>query len=143
MSTIGMPVNGESFFPFVQGSPTENRTLTMFPTFAHLLTAAAGIGSALNRYLDSPSIKELDPRPIDASVFRHQQLIYPLMAFVILHAGDPIIIEQEAEFTRIAEGLAAGGFEEMNRRLDKVGNSNYWPDEWEKIIKEVLAQSTS
>ena len=91
MAIIRVPESSTELLQFVRNSPTEREASVVFPTYAHLVAAAAGLAAAKGLFSEHPGFKDQDPRPIDYTVFRNQGLHHALMAFAISHTRNPLV----------------------------------------------------
>jgi len=137
MPMIHVPESADSLLQFVKGSSNERREHSFFPTYAHLVTSAAGLGAAQGLFTSNPATKEQDPRPIEFAVFQNQGLHYALMAYAIGHTRDPAVCNDPDRLCRVIEGLADAGFLVMSERLIQCG-AVYWMQEWEGMLLELL-----
>jgi hypothetical protein len=142
MAMIRVPESSAELLQFVRNSPTEREGSAVFPTYAHLVAAAAGLAVAKGLFSERPVFKEQDPRPIDYAVFRNQKLLHPLMAFAIAHARDPLVCGDPDKVCRTVEGLADAGFGIMTDLLLECG-AVYWPGEWEQLVTGLLVAENS
>jgi len=136
MATVGMPDNGAEFFCFVRGGIGENKDLVLFPTYAHLLCAAAALGSARGVYVDEPVLREKDPRPIELETFKTQELYDLILIMVIKYCGDVDVVRDVSKICANFVSLAAGGFDEMRAAYKECASEHYWPEAWENLVLE-------
>lgn len=137
MAVLRVPVSAEPLFQFVKGAPTERAPLSFFPTYAHLVAAGAGLGSALRIADHHPDLKDVEPRPIDFMTFQSQKLHHALMAYVLSYSRDLDLIASTDSLCREVEALASAGCRAMSLKLDEEGPQLFL-NAWEEMVSEAL-----
>jgi len=130
-----MPDNGKTFFAFCRSAAEFDSSYEIFPTYAHLIAIAAAVGLEAKSFEHSPKLLSTQPNPIPLDTFRSQQLDTLLLAIAMAWLKSDEPIADESVFCETVQGLAAGGFEEMKRHYEELGNQrSAFPEFWEWFV---------
>jgi len=136
MAAVRIPESAKSLLSYCRAHPTKSDDF-FFPSYAHLIMFAAGIGCYKDEYDDEVAFCDKEPYPIPMDIFQNVGLLDYIYVIGLSKTKNYNILNQKEELCKIIEGYSSAGLREMLRVYERCAGQEFL-HEWVQELKNYL-----